>query len=1027
MKNPSPICRNVTLVAGFLLGCFMAKTVTAQGDTLLGLFANLSETQQIAFARGYESVGIAKQFLREAELVDAESEFANGLSIIQQALGADHQIVVDLLMDWGGTLGKQGHHESAIKFLEQARRASKRGLKKQDPTQMVIRSLLADAYEHSGKVADAESVLHDMVAVAKAGWGKESMTHARFLLLAGIKLEALGSSSDAEKCFRDAIAIHGSAKVDAPADLAACHKSLGILLMNRFDIAQAHVEFKRAIDVCKGRRNCDVLMVTTLHAIGSLAQTHGDYATAESNLRLAESHAKQYLSNATNLRGAILGDLGSILALQGKNGGQELLAAFDLMRSDPNHDPEDYAEVLRNLSTEAIRSRMYDTAYQFASESARRLQLLRGRNDPRTGSALYNAGLSAMYLKQTETAESYFKSAIEGLTSSLSPLDARLADMHNGIGTFYAVNGRALQAQHHFDQCQEHSRLRFNAVLPLLTPAEQSQYLFANDIRTQPIWAFVYANSPDQDVVQLGAQWLANHKAIGEDALAAQIQIQQLADGDNPIVRELKRVRESLSRIAFQDPIAHASSDRAARIQQLNEQQNSLVRSLAATENVVAPCPEVRIEQIRSSLPRDTVFVDFMHVTPRVFSKTKNLIDEQQPRYVAWLITSDERDAVKFLDLGKTQVIDALITEITEQMTQDSKPDAILDAGGEVAATKRINQRLSDLGNYILAPMIPHLGNSKHLILAPDGQLWRVPWAALPVEQNKQTVLIEERSLRFVTSARQLVNPRASSLQAKGAMIFADPSFDLGSTPASRILARKRSSIPSPDRAASLRVQLCPATRLPETRDEALNVVRSESLSSLSPIIKLGDQATEAAVKQVQRPQFLGFMTHGFFLASPQIDESERKHKNLTMKQDSVSPMLRSGMLLAGCNNSRSEDQDGFLTGAEVLSLDLRGTQMVYLGACETGLGSIRNAEGVVGLSQAFRLAGARYVAATLWQVDSVETRSLTEYFFKQLGDNFQSPQVALQQAQIEVIQRRRDTYFAAHPYFWAGITLTGN
>jgi CHAT domain-containing protein len=191
----------------------------------------------------------------------------------------------------------------------------------------------------------------------------------------------------------------------------------------------------------------------------------------------------------------------------------------------------------------------------------------------------------------------------------------------------------------------------------------------------------------------------------------------------------------------------------------------------------------------------------------------------------------------------------------------------------------------------------------------------------------------------------------------------------------------------------------------------------------------VGRDALEERLQAVKSPRVLHLATHGFYFPPP-----EKPGRAAGLKgrlQQAGNPLLRSGVVLAGANRWRDRPppgadlEDGWVTAEEAALLDLRGTELVVLSACEAGLGDIRAGEGVYVLRRAFLYAGARAVVATLEVVPDAEARELMRQFYARLGSGAGRAD-ALRDAQRAVLAERRKAG-AAHPFFWATCVLIGD
>ncbi|MEZ6088745.1 MAG: CHAT domain-containing protein [Pirellulaceae bacterium] len=430
--------------------------------------------------------------------------------------------------------------------------------------------------------------------------------------------------------------------------------------------------------------------------------------------------------------------------------------------------------------------------------------------------------------------------------------------------------------------------------------------------------------------------------------------------------------------------------------------------------------------------------VQIAQFKPYAFRPEGELADGEsnwgEPTYVAWVIPAAGEGDVAVIPLGDAATIDRLAQDVLFEMAIEN-PD--MNREQQRAAMDRLLPLMKQLAGKILDPLLPYLDEADELIVSPDAGLWLVPWGALPVQRD---FLIDRINIRYVVSGRELVVRQPMRVGVSAPVVMADPDYDFSrSQLANAEVARPRAQ-PSPMMFAMRSMRsLKNAERLKGTAVEAnLIAPELERLTRQQPQVFMDQRATEAQVKAAYRPRVLVLSTHGFFFANQKPSEngasalsaasrsSRPQGKNAHVLSN---PLLRCGLLFAGCNQNDGDENagldDGILTGLEVIGIDLRGTELVVLSACDTGRGDVQCGEGVAGLRQAFQFAGAEAVASSLWKIPDEATVPLMQAFFRNLSDG-KSKAAALCDAQRAMIEHRRGTLGTAHPFYWAAFTLTG-
>lgn len=281
-----------------------------------------------------------------------------------------------------------------------------------------------------------------------------------------------------------------------------------------------------------------------------------------------------------------------------------------------------------------------------------------------------------------------------------------------------------------------------------------------------------------------------------------------------------------------------------------------------------------------------------------------------------------------------------------------------------------------ELYQSLIEPVAKELQNIRAVCIVPDSFLWTLPFQALTTKRGNY--LIEQYALYYAPSPSVLheMNDRFRQTITNGSLIaFGNP-----------VIGRDE----------KLNQDLCP---LPEAETEVAEV--AATVPSKFKKVLLGREADEKSFKALA-PDYatIHLATHGV------LDNRDPLYSHLLLTK-----------------TDGDVENDGSLEAREIMNMNLNA-DLAVLSACETGNGRISPGEGVIGMSWAFFVAGARSMVVSQWRVNSESTSQLMKNFYQTLAQqtNRGNKSEALRNASIRLL---KDAHYR-HPFYWAGFVLVG-
>jgi len=966
--------------------------------------------------------GLASLYNAQGLYSQAEPHYDRARELREAALGGRHPDFATSLNGLASLYSAQGLYDQAESLHERALLIQEAALGKSHPDIALSLHGLASLHRDQGRYSEAEPLIQRALALREVALGNK---HPHFALslhhLAALYLDQ-GQYDRAEPIVQRALEIQEAALGKSHPDVATSLHDLATLYSAQGLYGRAQPLYENALklrETALGEKHPKV--ATSLHHLATFYLSQGLYEQAEPLLQRALKLRETALGEKHPEVATSLHHLATLYLGQGLYGQADPLfwRALKIQEATLGEKHPDFATSLHDLGTLYARQGLYDLAQPLYENALELREAALGGNHLHVASSLH--ALATLYADN-----GLYNEAEPRLLRALKLREETLGDNHPDVATSLEDLARIRMAQHRLADALplysrafsiSEQRLRQEA----LDFSESRLANFLQQLRTseETLYALLRAHPEDARVrnLALSAVLLLKGRSVEETAHISRTLYQSLSAEDRDTLEKLRSLRAQLASRSLAGPGPLTPSAYQQQLKTLTEEGNALEvdlakRSAPLRSLTALPPPSQIVERVAASLPKDGVLVELIayNDSPLVLPpRTPRVKVPRQLRYLALVLFPDA--STRAVDLGPARPIDTAASLLHYALAhRDPSFQTIAHA----------------LYRSAIQPLLPLLGNTRRILLSPDGQLGLIPLAVL---HDGRGFLVDSFDFTYLTSGRELLPRPQESAPSSFVFVLADPDFSASATIAANSAPPATPPADALERFFQDSRPLVPGsafTPLPGTRREA------EGILGLLPQAQvfLGPEATKERLLHLPTPGILHLATHGFFLGSvASSDPAPRAAVSLEQPESppppQSQPLLNSGIVLATPRAKEPGDSalrpDSILvTALELAGLDLWGTQLVVLSACDTGRGEVHLGQGIYGLRRALVVAGAETVVMSLWSVNDDSTRLLMKAYYRNLLAG-QGRASALREA----MRSLRATH--PHPYYWAPFIALGS
>lgn len=960
-------------------------------------------------------IGVSHKWLEENNGEKSLVILKSADKLCKKAFGLQSQIYATICYEYGNHYEANGDFVTAEKWFKNAIEIQI----KDDQSLEYAKTLnaLANIYADQGQIGQAETFYKIVLDIREKKLGKNHPDYARILNnLAGV-YQFTGDYDKAISLFNEVKNIFGSKNGMDSIEYAFCLHNLANVYFEIGNYNQAELYYTSALSIrekLNGRN--DRQCAASINCLGNLYSAMG---LPDKALILFQEALEIYKSTVGENNFYLAGCLNNIAEIfsQRKQFDQAedyYIKAKAIFEKTLGKESPDYAMTIDNMANMYFNKQDFKQAEKLYLEAFEIRKNIFGLVHPEVANSLSNLGSFYTNRNMPLEARPYLSQAKEIWEKIFGKDHPDYVLALNNLICHYWLTNQNKELKESLIESNRIEKKLVSRASRHLSEFELSSYIKAFSSSLDRVFSYCDVSHSLQGECYNNVLFYKGY------LLNAAAQLSRIAHLDSNLIEtfnELKLCNQNLSR-ELTLPLENRSKD---KIQSLEENINIIEKGLARKgRSLEETQKEIGFQDLIHSLKPNEAVIEFVHFNFIKAEFTDSIV------YAALLIRKDLLEPV-YIKLFEQKSLDSLLKfENSRRSEYVNTLYTLTDRGIKAQTNSRRN-----LADILWKPLEPYLVGINTVYYASTGLLHRINFDAIAI--NDQETIADSYHLIGLGSTRQLVQQIPFEIKNNDAVLFGGINFEEDTIGINK--NRMPTEINS-DKKEHLLIsnsdmKLTTWDFLPGTEREVNSLQKIMQSAGINVILKKGFEATEKSFKNIgtnnkSSPRILHIATHGYFF--PDLKESRQASVTNPQKEivfkTSDHPMLRSGLIMAGGNAAWQGKQtlegreDGILTAYEISQMNLSNTELVVLSACETGLGDIQGNEGVYGLQRAFKIAGAKYLIMSLWQVPDKQTSLLMTTFYKKWLEDKMSIPDAFHAAQKQMRENGLD------PYNWAGFVL---